>query len=78
MEGGMSVEMIAKTRPRIVVVGGGFAGAYCARELERRLRGTEADILLLDPNNYFIFHPLLVEAGVGSLEPRHVVVGTRS
>lgn len=74
----MSVEMIARTRPRVVIVGGGFAGAYCARELDRQLRGTDADILLLDPNNYFIFHPLLVEAGVGSLEPRHVVVGIRT
>jgi NADH dehydrogenase len=64
--------------PRIVIVGGGFAGAYCAQALERQLRPGEADIVLLDRNNYFIFYPLLVEAGTGSLEPRHAVVSIRA
>lgn len=65
-------------RPRIVIVGGGFGGAYCAQKLERLLRPGEAEIVLLDRNNYFIFYPLLVEAGTGSLEPRHAVVSIRS
>ena len=60
--------------PRVVVLGGGFAGAYCARTLARR--GVET--LVIDRNNYFVFYPLLVEAGTGSLEPRHVVVSIRS
>ena len=60
--------------PRIVIVGGGFAGAYCAQELERRLRPGEAEVVLLDRNNYFVFYPLLVEAGTGSLEPRASVL----
>ena len=62
---------------RIVILGGGFAGAYCAQALERTLRGKPAEILLLDRNNYFVFFPLLVEAGTGSLEPRHAVVAIR-
>ncbi len=64
------------TRTRIVVLGAGFAGAYCASELSRRL-GARADILVLDAHNYFVFYPLLVEAGSGSLEPRHAVVPIR-
>jgi NADH:quinone reductase (non-electrogenic) len=63
---------------RIVVIGGGFAGAYCAQALERKLARSAAQVVLLDRNNYFIFHPLLVEAGTGSLEPRHAVVPLRS
>jgi NADH dehydrogenase len=63
---------------RIVILGGGFAGAYCARELARHLRGTTRPVLLIDRNNYFVFHPLLVEAGTGHLEPRHTVVGLRA
>ncbi|MEX2219938.1 MAG: NAD(P)/FAD-dependent oxidoreductase [Phycisphaerales bacterium] len=63
---------------RIVVVGGGFAGAYCAQELERRLKPAEAEVLLIDRQNYFVFYPLLIEAGTGNVEPRHAVVSIRS
>ncbi|MFM9995387.1 MAG: NAD(P)/FAD-dependent oxidoreductase [Phycisphaerales bacterium] len=63
---------------RVVILGGGFAGAYCARALARRLRGTGVEVLLLDRNNFFVFSPLLVEAGTGSLEPRHAVVSIRA
>lgn len=63
--------------PVIVILGAGFAGAYCARGLERRLRPDEAGTIVLDRNNYFVFTPLLVEAGTGSLEPRHTVVPVR-
>jgi len=68
----------ARPAPRILIVGGGFGGAYCAQALERRLRPGEAEVVLLDRNNYFVFHPLLVEAGTGSLEPRHAVVSIRA
>ncbi len=64
--------------PRIVILGGGFAGAYCAQALERRLGGIRAEVLLIDEHNYFVFSPLLVEAGTGSLEPRHAVVAIRA
>jgi len=63
---------------RVVVIGGGFAGAYCVQALERLRRGNPAHTVLVDRNNYFIFYPLLVEAGTGNLEPRHVVVPIRS
>jgi NADH dehydrogenase len=42
------------------------------------LKPDEAEVVLLDRNNYFVFYPLLVEAGTGSLEPRHAVVSIRS
>jgi NADH dehydrogenase len=41
------------------------------------LRNLDAEILLIDRNNYFVFYPLLIEAGTGSLEPRHAVVPIR-
>jgi NADH dehydrogenase len=65
-------------RPRIVIIGGGFAGAYCAQALEKRLRPEAAEIVVINRENYFIFYPLLVEMGTGSVEPRHVVVSIRS
>lgn len=67
--------MAQKSRPtRIVILGGGFAGAYCAQALQRRARRENLQVTLVDRRNYFIFYPLLVEAGIGSLEPRHAVV----
>ena len=63
---------------RVVVIGGGFGGAYCVQTLERLRRRAPTDTVLVDRHNYFVFYPLLVEAGTGSLEPRHVVVPIRS
>jgi NADH dehydrogenase len=63
---------------RIVVLGGGFAGATCVQYLQKRLGRGEAEILLIDRNNYAVFTPLLIEAGTGSLEPRHAVVPVRA
>jgi NADH dehydrogenase len=60
-----------------VILGGGFGGAYCAQSLEKKLKNKEADIYLVDRNNFFIFYPLLVEAGTGELEPRHAVISMR-
>ena len=68
---------MADTPARIVIIGGGFAGAYCAQALEREARRHNMDVLLIDRHNYFVFYPLLVEAGTGSLEPRHAVVPLR-
>lgn len=61
---------------QVVVLGGGFAGAYCAHRLEH-LGGDRVDATIIDRHNYLLFYPLLVEAGTGSLEPRHTAVPLR-
>jgi len=61
------------TRPArggVLVVGGGFAGAYVARLLRH-------GATIVDPHNFMLFTPLLPEAASGTLEPRHVVVPLR-
>lgn len=68
---------MTERKKRVVVLGGGFAGAYCAQQLERRVDRSSTEIVLIDKRNYFVFYPLLVEAGTGSLEPRHAVVALR-
>jgi NADH dehydrogenase len=55
----------------VLVVGGGFAGAYVAR----LLRGRRATIV--SPENFMLYTPLLPEAASGTLEPRHTVVPLR-
>ncbi|WP_055703305.1 NAD(P)/FAD-dependent oxidoreductase [Streptomyces silaceus] len=60
-------------RPRIVVVGAGFAGSRAARTLSRLTRN-KADITLLNPTDYFLYLPLLPQVAAGILEPRRVTV----
>ena len=63
--------------PVIVIVGGGFAGVAVARQLERRLRPNEAEIVLFSRDNYTLFTPMLPEVTSGELEVRHVVTPIR-
>jgi NADH dehydrogenase len=62
---------------RIVILGGGFAGAYAIKASSKYSATGTSDVLLIDRNNYLLFYPLLVEAGVGAIEARHVVVPIR-
>ncbi|MEU6091405.1 NAD(P)/FAD-dependent oxidoreductase [Streptomyces sp. NPDC047085] len=62
-----------RQRPRIVIIGAGFAGFSAARRLSRLARGA-ADITLVNPNDYFLYVPLLPEVATGLLEPRRVSV----
>lgn len=61
------------SRERIVIVGAGFAGYQTARVLSRRVRG-QAEIILLNPTDYFLYLPLLPQVAAGILEPRRVTV----
>jgi len=58
-------------RGGVLVVGGGFAGAYVARLLGRR------GATIVSPENFMLYTPMLPEAASGTLEPRHVVVPLR-
>lgn len=59
--------------PRIVIVGAGFAGFFAARRL-RRLLGRDAEIVVVNTTNYFLYTPLLPQAAGGVLDPRRVAV----
>jgi NADH dehydrogenase len=62
---------------RIVVVGGGYAGFTAARELERRLRRDDVEVVLVDPRPYMTYQPFLPEVVAGSVEARHSAVAHR-
>ncbi|GAA4261834.1 NAD(P)/FAD-dependent oxidoreductase [Dactylosporangium darangshiense] len=63
----------AHHRPRIVVVGAGFAGYQAARRLLRRSRGA-ADVVVVNPTDYFLYLPLLPEVAGGVIDPRAISV----
>lgn len=63
--------------PRILIVGGGYAGFYTAWKLEKWLRKGEAEVTIVDPLPYMTYQPFLPEVAAGSIEPRHSVVAHR-
>ena len=63
--------------PRILIVGGGYAGFYTALKLEKHLRRGEAEVVMVDPLPYMTYQPFLPEVAAGSIEPRHAVVSHR-
>ncbi len=64
--------------PKIVILGGGFAGVAVARRLERLLRPDEAEIVMISRENYTIFTPMLPEVASGGIETRHIVTPVRA
>jgi NADH:ubiquinone reductase (H+-translocating) len=66
--------MIASTRHRIVVVGGGFGGLQAVRAL----RGAPVDITLVDRRNFHLFQPLLYQVATGALSPGEIASPLRA
>jgi len=50
--------------PRIVIIGGGFAGIALANELKNK----KVQVVLIDKHNYHTFQPLLYQVATGGLE----------
>jgi NADH dehydrogenase len=61
-------------RPRVVVVGGGFAGLYAARGL----RDAAVDLTIVDRRNFHLFQPLAYQVATGALSPAEIAAPLRS
>lgn len=57
----------------IAIIGGGFAGVYCAQQILKRLRGEKMRVGIIASENHMVFQPMLPEVVGGSLSPQHVV-----
>lgn len=60
--------------PRIVIIGGGFAGLYTARGLKH----VDADVTVVDRHNYHLFQPLLYQVATAGLNPSDIAAPIRS
>ena len=59
--------------PRVIIIGGGFAGISLARKLSKK----EVQVVLLDKHNYHNFQPLLYQVSTGGLEPDSIAYPIR-
>jgi NADH:ubiquinone reductase (H+-translocating) len=62
-----------KTKPRVVIIGGGFAGL----QLAKNLKHAPVDILMLDKHNYHTFQPLLYQVAMGAIAADSIVFPIR-
>jgi NADH dehydrogenase len=60
--------------PHVVIIGGGFAGLYCARAL----RKAPVRVTLVDRHNYHLFQPLLYQVATASLSAADIAAPIRN
>jgi NADH:ubiquinone reductase (H+-translocating) len=63
-----------KHRPKIVIIGGGFAGLTTAL----KLKGAPIDVTLIDRTNHHLFQPLLYQVAMGALAPGDIATPFRN
>ncbi|HEU5208280.1 MAG TPA: NAD(P)/FAD-dependent oxidoreductase [Longimicrobiales bacterium] len=59
--------------PHVVIIGGGFAGLYCARGLAR----APVRVTVVDARNFHLFQPLLYQVATASLSPADIAMPLR-
>src|SRR6266545_3654977 len=62
------------SRPRVVIVGGGFGGLYAARGLAR----APVNVTVVDQHNYHLFRPMLYQVATGLLSADEIAAPIRS
>ncbi|MCC7344259.1 MAG: FAD-dependent oxidoreductase, partial [Deltaproteobacteria bacterium] len=62
------------TRPKVLILGGGFGGLYAAQALRR----APVDVTLVDRRNFHLFQPLLYQVATGGLSPGDIASPLRA
>jgi NADH:ubiquinone reductase (H+-translocating) len=68
---------MSSTEKRILILGGGFAGVYTARHLEKMLKPGEASLSLVNRENYWVYQPMIPEIISGAIGLTDVVAPIR-
>jgi NADH:quinone reductase (non-electrogenic) len=65
--------MTEPSRPRVVIIGGGFGGLYAAR----RFRHAPVEVTVIDRTNHHLFQPLLYQVATATLAPTDITAPIR-
>jgi NADH dehydrogenase len=63
----------APRRPRVVILGAGFAGLTAAKDLAQ----AAVDVTIIDRHNYHLFQPLLYQVATAGLSPAQIAAPIR-
>ena len=64
----------SKSRPKVIILGAGFAGLNAAKTLG----SSRVDVTIIDRNNHHTFHPLLYQVALAVLSPGDIAQPIRS
>jgi len=69
---------LARSKKKVVILGGGFAGVKCARQLESEFgNDPEIELVMISEDNFLLFTPMLPQVASGMIETRHIVLPIR-
>ena len=70
---------MARNKKKIIILGGGFAGVECARQLESEFGDDpEIELVMISEDNFLLFTPMLPQVASGMIETRHIVLPIRT
>jgi NADH dehydrogenase len=73
------IAVLARNKKKIVILGGGFAGVECARQLESYFGdSSEIELVMISEDNFLLFTPMLPQVASGMIETRHIVMPIRA
>lgn len=75
----MKKTQLARNKKKIVILGGGFAGVECAKQLEKEFgNNPEIELVMVSEDNFLLFTPMLPQVASGMIETRHIVLPIRT
>jgi len=70
---------LVRNKKKIVILGSGFAGVECARQLESKFgNDPEIELVMIGEDNFLLFTPMLPQVASGMIETRHIVFPIRT